>query len=164
MTKSLLLLAALAASPACAQSPLADLAAIDRAVEAFTGLPQGAPGGAALPVDRRLRLAACRQPLALTWYGIRRDTVQVSCPAAGGWKLFVPLAANAPGAPAAPIVMRGDAVSITVAGDGFAVSQPGEALEGGAAGEWIKVRGAGAGAPVLRARVLRPGVVGIALP
>ena len=77
-------------------------AEIDRAVAQFVGVPQGAIGGAAMPVDRRLRLAPCRAPLALNWYGVRRDSVEVICPAAGGWKLYVPLlAATVSAAPAA---------------------------------------------------------------
>ena len=63
-----------------------------------------------------------------------------------------------------PLVSRGDAVTIAVTGQGFTVSQGGEALESGAEGAWIKVRGAGQGAQVLRGRVLRPGLVGIDLP
>ncbi len=163
MIRPVLLSALLLASPALAQSAVADLAEIDRAVARFTGAPIGAPGGAAMPVDRRLRLAPCRAPLALGWYGPRRDTVEVSCPVAGGWRLYVPLAGVAQSA-AAPLVARGDAVTITVSGEGFAVSQPGEALEAGGEGEWIKVRGVNPKAPVLRARVLRPGLVGIDLP
>lgn len=164
MIRHLPLLALAVATPALAQSALADLNEIDRAVARFTGVPVGAPGGAAMPVDRRLRLAPCRVPLALGWYGSRRDTVEVTCPVAGGWRLYVPLAGVAAGASSAPLVARGDAVTITVSGDGFAVSQPGEALEAGGEGEWIKVRGVNPKAPVLRARVLRPGLVGIDLP
>ena len=164
MIRPVLLSALLLASPALAQSAMADLAEIDRAVARFTGVPTGAPGGAAMPVDRRLRLAPCRAPLALGWYGSHRDTVEVSCPVAGGWRLYVPLTGAAPSAAAAPLVARGDAVTITVSGEGFAVSQPGEALETGGEGEWIKVRGVNPKAPVLRARVLRPGLVGIDLP
>lgn len=160
---TLTLTALLAATPLLAQS-YADLAAVDRAVAQFTGAPQGSPGGAALPVDRRLRLAPCRVPLSAGWYGSRQDTVEVSCPAPGGWKLYVPLAGASNAASAAPVITRGDAVTITVSGDGFAISQGGEALESGALGVWIKVRGLGAGAPVLRAKVLRPGVVGMQLP
>ena len=145
------------------EATAASAGAIDRAVARFTGAPIGAPGGAAMPVDRRLRLAPCRAPLALGWYGPRRDTVEVSCPVAGGWRLYVPLAGVAQSA-AAPLVARGDAVTITVSGEGFAVSQPGEALEAGGEGEWIKVRGVNPKASVLRARVLRPGLVGIDLP
>ena len=158
------LAAALCASPALAQS-YADLGAVARAVAAFTGAAQGAPGGAALPVDRRLRLAPCPAGLTLGWYGVRQDTVEVRCPVTRGWKLYVPLAASgANAAPAAPAIIRGDAVTISVSGVGFAVSQPGEAIESGAIGAWIKVRGPGQGAPVLRAKVLRPGLVGMELP
>lgn len=164
MTRKLALIAALSASPVLAQSTIADLAAIDRAVAQFTGVPQGLPGGAAMPVDRRLRLSPCRVPLALGWYGTRRDSVEVTCPMPGGWKLYVPLAGMAQAAAAAPLIARGDAVSIAVSGDGFTVSQPGEALEAGGEGAWIKVRTLVPNAPVLRARVIRPGLVGIDLP
>lgn len=169
--RPVLLLAALSASPVLA-GDFADLAVLDREVAAFTGAPQGAPGGAALPVDRRLRLSRCSGPLALSWYGPRRETVLAECPTAGGWKVFVPLrpAANAAtSAAAVPVVARGEAVTVIVSGAGFAVSQSGEAMEPGALGAWIRVRSASSkGEPqrtqVIRAQVLRPGVVGIPLP
>lgn len=164
MTRTLALIAAFAASPALAQSAAADLTEIDNAVARFTGLPLGTPGGAAMPVDRRLRLNPCRAPLALGWYGTRRDTVEVACPVPGGWRLYVPLAVTGQSSAPAPAIAKGDSVTITVSSDGFAVSQPGEALEAGPQGAWIKVRGLGASAPVLRARVMRPGLVGIDLP
>lgn len=151
------------AVPALAQTH-ANLSDVDRAVAAFTGMPQGQPGGAALPVDRRLRLAPCRVPLATGWYGTRQDTVEVSCPMPGGWRLYVPLAGMARGEAAPSAITRGDAVSIAVKGEGFTVAQSGEALESGPVGAWIKVRTANPGAPVLRARVIRPGLVGIDLP
>lgn len=153
---------AAAAQPARAQA-IADLAAIDRAVASFTGAPQGTIGGAAYPVDRRLRLNPCTAPLALNWYGARQESVEVTCPMAGGWKLYVPLVAAPRAAAAAPAVSRGDAVTITVSGEGFAVSQNGEALESGPVGAWIKVRGLSEKAPVIRARVIRPGLVGVDL-
>ena len=139
--------------------PFADLTAIDRAVAAFAGV-------AAPPVDRRLRLRACAVSLALAWYGPRQDRIQVTCPGAAGWTIYVTLPGQAVEAPAAPLIQRGDAVTITAGGDGFAVSQAGEALESGAEGAWIKVRPAGANGSTspLRARVLRPGLVGISLP
>ena len=62
------------------------------------------------------------------------------------------------------MIVRGDAVTVRVSGDGFAVSQSGEALESGPLGAWIKVRGTAPDAPVLRAKVLRPGLVGMELP
>lgn len=160
--RNLIALAALAASPALA-APYADPAAIDRAVAEFTGAPIGQPGGAAQPVDRRLRLAPCTTPLALDWYGARREAVTVQCPSAG-WRLFVALRADPAAAPAATMVARGDAVSIQVSGPGFAVSQAGEALESGGKGAWIRVRTAAGKGEALRAQVIRPGLVGISLP
>lgn len=155
MIRSASLLLGMLATPALGQG-LADLAEVDRAVSAFAG--QTAP-----PVDRRLRLASCSAPLALGWFGSDERTVQVRCPTPGGWTLYVPLA-RAAAAAQPPLVQRGDAVTIQVGGDGWAVSQPGEALEAGTAGAWIKVRGIAPKAPVLRARVVRPGLVGVELP
>ena len=151
------------ASPALAQA-IADLDAVDRAVAQFTGVPLGQPGGPAMPIDRRLRLTPCRVPLALAWHGLRRESVEVQCPMPGGWRLYVPLAGAGPAAMQSDAITRGDAVTVTVMGQGFAVSQNGEALESGPVGAWIKIRTGGSGAPVLRARVLRPGAVGIDLP
>jgi flagella basal body P-ring formation protein FlgA len=164
--KRLLALAALAASPANA-APYADSVAIDRAVAEFTGAPVGQPGGAAQPVDRRLRLTPCATPLALDWYGARREAVTVQCPSAG-WRLFVALKSDPAAAPATTMIARGDAVSIQVSGSGFAVSQAGEALESGGKGAWIRIRTAAGGSAgrgeALRAQVIRPGLVGISLP
>jgi flagella basal body P-ring formation protein FlgA len=158
-----------------AAAGFADLDAIDRQVEAFTGAPVGQPGGASTPVDRRLRLHACAAPLAVDWNGARRDSLVVRCPAAGGWRIFVQLSsasvgAGMAGAAAMPAVSRGDAVTIAVQGDGFSVSQPGEALEGGPIGAWIRVRpagstrGASARGETMRAQIVRPGMVAIPLP
>jgi flagella basal body P-ring formation protein FlgA len=158
--------AALLAAPAQAQT-VTDLAQIDRAVEQFTGAPIGAPSGAAQPVDRRLHLARCAAPPALSWYGSRRDTVLVRCPDPGSWRIFVPLSAGAPPEQSAPAVLRGEAVTIAISGEGFTVAQAGEALEPGAVGSWIRVRSAQIGGQVagqgnaqaIRARVVRPGLV-----
>lgn len=159
-----------------ATAGFADLEAIDRQVAAFTGAAAGMPGGATMPVDRRLRLLRCGLPLAVSWNGLRRDSVQVQCPDRGGWRIFVPLAAAAaPVAPATPaaapnVVGRGDAVTIAIQGDGFSVSQPGEALEAGPIGGWIRVHPVRAGAAAsprgdtLRAQIVRPGMVAIPLP
>ncbi|KUR72739.1 hypothetical protein AQZ52_05790 [Novosphingobium fuchskuhlense] len=150
----------LAPLPALA-GPLTDLAMIDNAVAAFTGQQIGVPGGAAQPVDRRLRLAVCSAPLALSWYGNAQTSVLVRCPDAGGWRVFVPVSAARVAPAAAPAVIavaRGEGVTVTVAGDGFSVSQPGEALDAGAVGAWIRVRTAAKADP-LRARVVRPGLV-----
>jgi flagella basal body P-ring formation protein FlgA len=162
MTCKLLLPLLLASSPLAAQS-LADLAAIDRAVALFTRAAPGQPGGAALPVDRRLRLAACPVAPVLDWASPAQAAVRVTCPAAGGWRLHVPLLVAGEAA-AAPAIARGDAITIAVGGEGFRVAQPGEALESGAPGAWIKVRALAAGARPMRAKVLRAGLVGIDLP
>ena len=160
-----------------AAAGFADLDAIDREVAAFTGVPAGMPGGAAMPVDRRMRLRPCAAPLAVGWNGLRRDSIVVQCPEAGGWRIFVQVVGQVGGAgfaaaAATPAVNRGDGVTIAVQGEGFSVSQPGEALEGGAVGAWIRVRtvsssatvGMGAPKDTLRAQIVRPGLVAIPLP
>jgi flagella basal body P-ring formation protein FlgA len=140
---------------------------IDTEVAQFTGAAIGSAGGARLPVDRRLKLARCAGPLALDWYGQRRDTVLVSCPDGGGWRIYVPVETAAAGGTGRQevAVMRGDNVSITLSGKGFTLSRQGEALEQGVVGQWIRVRPAGnARAEPIRAKVLRPGAVGTDLP
>jgi flagella basal body P-ring formation protein FlgA len=165
LAPALLLPAAfLVMAPARAHAaPFADLAAIDLAVAQFTGAPQGAIGGAAQVADRRLKLAPCANPLSLSWYAGRRDTVLVQCPDTGGWRLFMPVLQAAPGVAEAPAVLRGEAVTVAVSGDGFSVSQPGEAMDPGAVGQWIRVKTAAAGSQPLRARIVRPGLVSVAL-
>lgn len=143
-----------------------DPAAIEGEVARFTGAATGQPGGAVLPIDRRLRLARCAAPLSLTWRGLRQDMVAVQCP--GGWRLFVALAGSVQATGPAPVIgplviAKGDAVTIVVRGDGYSVSQGGEALEPGAPGAWIRVRAGEKGQvdrnEALRARVVRPGLV-----
>lgn len=150
------ILAAALANPA-----FTDPAAIDRAVEAFTGAPAGAEGGAQVPVDRRLRLAACTQPLDVSWFGSTRENVVVECRAGQGWRIFVPVrsASQASNLAAEPAIRRGDPVTISLTGDGFSVSQPGEAMESGPQGAWIRVRSLAGTARPMRARVVRAGLV-----
>lgn len=166
MKRTWIWLIGLVSGPGLAQAGYAPLDQIDAAVVQFTGAEQGMPGGAVSPVDRRLRLAPCRQALTVQWQGLEHKSVAVSCPTGAGWRVYVALvaSASAPSAAQPPAVLRGDSVTIAVTDTGFAVSQPGEALEGGPVGAWIRVRGLSQPAPVLRARVLRPGVVGIDLP
>lgn len=149
---------ALAPVPALAQ-PFQDLAAVERDVADFTGVALGQPGGATRALDRRLRLAPCRNPLTLSWYGSRRDTIAVQCPDAGGWRLFVPVLLSAESGP--PVVTRGEAVEIEVNGPGFTVSEAGEAMDAGAVGSWIRVRTVSGNSQPLRAKVLRPGHVAL---
>ncbi len=144
-------------------------AEIDRAVINFTGAMPGEPGGARLPADPRLRLAACAAPLMLDWHTAQRTSIKVECQAGPSpWRIFVAVAPPSGSAPpnvaatraaaAAPAVKRGDAVTIMVRGSGFSVQQQGEATEGGAVGDWIFVRTARKADP-LRARIERPGLV-----
>jgi len=144
-----------------AAAPFADPGQIDQAVADFVGAPLGVPGGPAQPVDRRLKLATCGSPLALSWYAGRRDAVLVRCPDPAGWRLFVPIRQAA--APQTAAVLRGEALTIQISGDGFAVSQPGQALEGGAINDWIRVKTLAGDAQPLRARVIRPGLVRVDL-
>ncbi|MFA7586013.1 MAG: flagella basal body P-ring formation protein FlgA [Novosphingobium sp.] len=147
-----------------AASPFADLVAIDREVAVFTGASTGASGGAALPVDRRLRLRPCLSPLSLGWRTPRQESVVVECPDLGGWRLFVPVRQADAGQTSAVAVNRGDAVTIAVTGDGFTVSQPGEALETGPVGGWVRVRAVNGKGQPMRARIVRPGMVALPLP
>ena len=154
-------------APAVAQGlGFANLGAIDGEVASFTGHAIGQQGGAILPVDRRLRLARCFSPLALSWRLPRREAVVVECPDPGSWHLFVPVRAGDT-APMSVAVARGEGVTIAVTGDGFTVSQPGEAMEAGAMGDWIRVRSVRDGSPKgdpMRAKIVRPGQVEVELP
>ena len=150
-----LALAAMAV-PAHAQG-FADPAAIDQQVAAFLGVSPADAGKAFIPVDRRLKLADCGAPLAIDWPGTRRDSVIVQCPQAGGWKLYVRTMGQAAAAQATagPVIKRGDLVTVTVKARGFSVSQEGQALDGGAVGDWIRIKVSKD--KEMQAQVLRPG-------
>lgn len=145
--------------PPAQGSGLTDPAAIDRAVTDFTGAGIGQPGGARMAADRRLQLAACAAPLAVSWHSAARSAVRVECAGPTSWRIFVAVDAQAAGTAqrAAPAIKRGDALTIMVRGRGFAVQQQGEAMENGAVGDWIFVRTARKAEP-LRARIERPGL------
>ena len=144
---------------------------IDRAVRVFTGAAIGDVGGALAPADRRLRLASCARPLETSWHGTSRAAVKVECGEtrgqSGPWRIFVatrpasgatpPAAPSQRPTPAAPIIKRGDPVTVLVRGPGFTVQQAGEAMESGQLGDWIGVRTARQADPV-RARIERPGL------
>jgi flagella basal body P-ring formation protein FlgA len=159
---------ALFATTVAAASPM-DHSIIDRAVADFTGAEIGQPGGAKLPVDRRLRLATCQSALDLQWFGRDQRSVQVACPREG-WRIYVAVdgGSNHPGRIpqqyGEAIVKRGENVSILVRGRGFTLTRQGSAVEDGAQGEWIRIRAAGERTETMRAIVIRPGQVGIDLP
>lgn len=151
------LFAALVSAQEYSPGGITDPAEIDRAVIDFTGAEIGDVGGARMPADRRLRLAACAGPLDLSWYGRNRSSVAVSCPGPQSWRIYI--STNAPQAQAAAerAVERGDPITVVVRGRGFSVQQSGEAMEHGAVGDWIAIRTERQGDPV-RARIERPGL------
>lgn len=133
--------------------------ALDRAVTAFTGRPIGAEGGARTAIDPRLRLAAC-PTVALSWRTEAHDAVVVSC-SGPDWRVFVPVvaaarptaapAATAVAAPpkaAAPVIRRGDPVTIEAGSDGFAITREGVAASDAAPGARLLVKVDGAAKPV----------------
>lgn len=134
-----------------------DPAQIDRAVTEFTGAPIGETGGARVPADRRLRLAACAAPLGVSWHGQSRSTLQVACAGPESWRIFIATRPAPQSAVAAAIVSRGDPITVVVRGRGFTVQQTGEAMDGGSVGDWIAIRTTRDTAPV-RARIVRPGM------
>jgi flagella basal body P-ring formation protein FlgA len=166
MIASLPLFAALASAQENAPR-LTSPAEIDRAVAEFTGARIGEVGGARLPADRRLRLAACAEPLVVGWHGRAQGTVAVECKGPQSWRIFIatrPVHAASEAA-MAPAVERGDPITVMVRGRGFTVQQSGEAMESGTVGEWIAVRtdprpgsrGSARG-EAIRARIERPGL------
>lgn len=174
---ALVALAAVGGSPAVTAADFIDLATVDREVAAFTGAGIGQPGGARAPIDRRMKLASCREPLAVDWYGRTQDTVVIGCPVNGGWRVFVPIAAAQtpqerpapnlaarPAAKGSTVVTRGETVAIAVSGAGFTLTRQGQAMDAGAVGDWIRVKPQGNKADPIRARIIRAGMVGMELP
>lgn len=157
--------------PVEAATPIVDHNALDLAIQRFTGFAQGAPGGAAAPIDRRLRLMPCGSDVRLSWRSLRRDTVVLECGVGAGWKVFVPVvptnAVMGGGAVVAEAgalaIARGDVVTIEVKGTGFSISQGGQAMEAGAVGSWIRIKTAGKG-EVLTCQIMRRGLVSMPTP
>lgn len=143
MPKSRHIMAALAigaAGPACAQAGFHDLAALDALVSANVG------EGAARPVDRRLRLAACPDtPVIAAPVG---GAVAVRC-AARGWRIRVPLVAPPRAASAEPAIRRGERVTVVVEMPAFTLSTSGIASESGPVGARIAVRVEGRATPLI---------------
>lgn len=151
------------ASPVLAESTLAPQA-IDAAVATFLGAEAGAPGGARAPVDPRLRLATCARPLEIAWYGTSRRALEVRC-VGPAWRIFIQVDdAPAAAGTGATIVQRGETVSLNYDGNGFSLSRQAEALEGGARGQWIRVRLVGAKNQPVHVEVVAPGEVRIGAP
>ena len=142
---------------AAAAASFQDTASIDRAVAAFTTRPLGAEGGARSLIDPRLRLATCPM-VSLSWRTEAHDAVVVSC-TGPDWRIYVPVistARPAPGAaavaaapkPGAPVIRRGDPVTIEAGSDGFSITRDGIALGDAAPGARFLVRVDGDTKPV----------------
>ena len=167
--RRLLWLAAAFAAPAAAQS-FENLEMLDSRIAAALGAGIGEPGGAASPVDRRLRLAACPQPVEIAEPAM--GAVTVRCQPLG-WRIRVPLtgggqasaqAGNAPAAAAvaraAPTIRRGDQIQLVAISNGFTVSTLAVADQDGGPGDRIRVRTEHRTAPVI-GQVLADGRVAL---
>jgi flagella basal body P-ring formation protein FlgA len=167
-------LALAAPLPALAQG-FENLEMLDNRVAAALGANIGEPGGATTPIDRRLRLQACPQP------------VEIGEPIAGavavrcvplGWRIRVSItpsaetrqmassAAPARQARAEPVIRRGDQIELIAIAAGFTVSTVATADQDGAPGDRIRVRTERRTAPVIGqvlpdGRVALPGFNGL---
>ena len=117
---------------ALAATQFEDLDQLDRDV----GVAAAAIGGAAQPIDRRLRLVHCVQGVQVT---SEPRALAVRCP--GGWRLRVPLSiAPVPAVAQTIVVRRGDPLTVVSGGDGFRVETGATASEDGALGATIRAR------------------------
>ena len=147
----LLSLALAVATPAAAQDFQSTLV-LDTFVAQFTGKAQGELGGARAPVDKRLKLQACAAP-QLEWHSAAKDAVVVRC-MAPVWRIFVPVnavpqpraaavaavpTASAP-VRAAPVIRRGDPITVEAGSAGFSITRDGVAMGDAAAGARLLVK------------------------
>ena len=157
--RHLMLTAALTA-PAVAQGQaFQNIDRLEQQLTAALGAGIGDPGGAAAPIDRRLKLAAC--PEAPVFDAPVMGAVAVRC-ASLGWRIRVPLARAATLAAVReePVIRKGDPVELIAGGRFYEVSTQAIAEQDGAPGARIRVRSAPKAAPVV-AEVVRAGVVRI---
>ena len=108
------------------------------------GADIGEPGGPTVPLDRRLKLAACPSDVLIDPPVLGAATLRC---AEIGWRIRVPLVrggkplpAGGNGLPAtaagrtqpraAPVIRRGDPVDLVAGDSGFAVSTPGDRRAG----------------------------------
>jgi flagellar basal body P-ring formation protein FlgA len=140
--------------PALAQG-FENLEMLDNRVAAALGANIGEPGGATTPIDRRLRLQACPQPVEIG--EPVAGAVAVRC-APLGWRIRVSILGTSQTRQAAaaqlsarpePVVRRGDQIELIAIADGFTVSTLAVAEQDGAAGDRIRVRTERRNAPVI---------------
>lgn len=150
--RHVLLLSVACAAPAAAQT-FEDLEALEARVAAALGAGIGEPGGPSRPIDRRLRLAACPQPVIIDAPVL--GAAAVRCEALG-WRIRVPVSgfsgpaavASAP-VRAEPIIRRGDQVQLIATTSSFTVSTSGVAEQDGAPGDRIRVRTERRSSPII---------------
>src|SRR3954468_6124355 len=95
-------LSAALAAPVSAQS-FENLEMLDSRISAALGAGIGEPGGATNAVDRRLRLAACPQPVEIGEPAMNALTVRCQ---PLGWRIRIPLVGNGQSQAAAPAAVR----------------------------------------------------------
>lgn len=150
-------------SPAQAQQ-FEDLDALDGQVAAVL---QGS-SATAQPVDRRLKLARCPEPIAID--NTAKDSVALRCNAIG-WRIRVPLTIVAPSEAKIVtaeqvktvessdiLVRRGETVEIIIRGNDFEVVTSGVAIEDGSKGKRVRVKSS-TGTSALGATVVAQGLV-----
>lgn len=130
-----------------------DLALLDRAAEIFAGARLGEPGGPITPIDKRLRLADCGSSPEFTWRTESHDAIVIRCPDPKGWRIFVnirmPVASvQLAAAKLAPVIRRGDPITLSAGRSGFSVTADAIAMADAAPGERVQVKVEGGKAPV----------------
>jgi len=108
--------------------------------EAFAGAP--------VRVDPRLDIPACPNPIHIDWRGEDRRALLATCPATS-WRLVLPVS----GGPSvvgrsAPLIRRGEPVTVEAAGPGYAIRIDAVAQGDGWPGERLMVKNLRSGALV----------------
>lgn len=165
------LLPLLAIAAPAISAPFQNLDALESRLINALGAGVGEPGGLAAPIDRRMKLATCPQPVTIDPPAM--GAIALRCPTIG-WRIRVPIqrlqgasaasysAVAQPFAKAEPVVRRGDPVDLVAETGGFSVSVTATAQEDGAAGARIRVKTQQDGKPqgqILFAEVIEPGRV-----
>lgn len=142
---------------------LQNLDALERKLVIALGADIGAPGGPTVPLDRRLKLAACPSEVAIDPPALGAATLRC---AEIGWRIRVPLVRGGNAVPAggnglpsrsaaptamraAPVIRRGDPVDLVAGDPGFSVTSQVIAEQDGAPGDRIRVRGDRAKPPIM---------------
>lgn len=144
-----ILMFALAATAAHAESGFQDLNALDRQIAEATG-------GRAEPLDRRLKLQACNEMISISADGAMPS---VRC-GAYGWRIALRMNGATGYSNAAIAIRRGDEVTVTIEGNGFELTGSGIAMDDGREGGTVRVKTSTTGTPV-SVRVTGPGTASL---